>query len=301
MNPRRTTLAIVVVAALLVGAFMAARWRESRSFFETRNLLSRFPAEDAAIVSIEFSSLRLGGFLGQPKAALEPEYRAFVEGTGFDYRRDLDSVVATFGPSGNYFIARGRFQWDRLRAYAKSQGGGCYEQLCRMQGSTPERRISFLPLRDDAIAIGVSNDDLAATKLTKPGKVVDTALPEAPAWMLITGNTLRKQNALPAGMRLLLSALTRADRMVVKVGPAGAAVEATIDATCRSTQDAGMLLSQLKNATTMLKEAAARDKSTQQDSLIAVLMTGNFTASDKQVTGRWPIGRNVLDHLTDGI
>ena len=90
-----------------------------------------------------------------PKSAPEPEYKQFVNSTGLDYRRDLDLVVASFSPSGNYFIARSSLDWNKLRDYATRQGGSCYQDLCRMQGSTPERHISFLPLRHDAIAVAV--------------------------------------------------------------------------------------------------------------------------------------------------
>ena len=177
MNRRRVTIGIVAAATLLAAVLLAVKWRESRTFFEPARLLSRFPVEDAAVVSIDFALLRAGGFLNSQKTPVEADYKAFIDGTGFDYRRDLDSAVATLSPSGNYFIARGRFQWDRLRAYAVKQGGSCYEQLCRMPGSTPERRISFLPLREDAIAIGVSTNDLAATRLTQPGKALTMPLP----------------------------------------------------------------------------------------------------------------------------
>ena len=53
-----------------------------------------------------------------------------------------------------------------------------------MQGSTPERRISFLPLRDDIMALAVSTDDLAATRLTKTGAPVNTPLPQRPCGCL---------------------------------------------------------------------------------------------------------------------
>ncbi len=108
----------------------------------------------------------------------ESDYkRSFFDGTGFDYKRDLDSVVASFSGAGNFFIARGRFDWAKLRAYAVREGGSCYKDLCRIQGSKPERHISFLPLRDDAIALAVSTNDLAATQLTKTGQPITAAIP----------------------------------------------------------------------------------------------------------------------------
>ena len=116
--------------------------------------------------------MRRAGLLTESKVPLEPDYKSFLDGTGFDYRRDLDSVTATFSGSGNYYIARGRFDWKRLQEYVAKQGGSCYQDLCHVQGSTPERRISFLPLRNDVMALAVGTDDMAATRLTKAGQPV---------------------------------------------------------------------------------------------------------------------------------
>ena len=61
-------------------------------------------------MSIDFAALRKAGLLAHSKTCLsKPDYKQFLEGTGFDYKRDLDSLIASFSHSGNYFIARGRF------------------------------------------------------------------------------------------------------------------------------------------------------------------------------------------------
>lgn len=191
------------MALCLVAASVALfQWRQNRSFFEPAGLLSRFPADDGTALSIDVKTLREAGLLSNAKSTPEPEYKRFVEGTGLDFRRDLDQVIASFSKSGNYFIARGRFDWTKLRQYALREGGSCYQQLCRMQGSTPERHISFLPLRNDVIALAVSTDDLAAARLMKMGPPVKTRIPTAPVWLSISGASLEEGRALPPGMRL---------------------------------------------------------------------------------------------------
>src|SRR5580704_8509955 len=107
------------------------KWSDARRFSDPRTLLSRFPVEDAIVLGADFASVRRAGLLSDPKLPLEPEYRQFLDGTGFDYRKDLDSVLASFSKSGNFYIARGRFNWPRLRDYAAHQGGSCYQDLCR--------------------------------------------------------------------------------------------------------------------------------------------------------------------------
>jgi hypothetical protein len=299
----------IKVTVLLAALFCAAAaggvaWYQvhaARAFFETRVLLSRFPPEDAMVVSIDFAAIRAAGLLSGSKAALEPDYQQFLEATGFDYRRDLQSAVASFSHSGTFFIARGRFDWKKLRDYAASHGGSCYRELCRMPGSTADRHISFVPLRNDAIGLAVSTNDLAATRLTQPGQAITGALPSAPVWISLPGAELRRPDALPPGMRLTLSALQTADRVVVTLGPGTPGIEAHLDATCHTKDDARVLASQLRSATALLKEALARDKKASSDELGAMLMAGTFDQADRRVTGRWPVPVSLIDALTAGI
>lgn len=294
-------LAILLAGVLLVGGFSAHRVWATRAFFDPPALLSRFPAEDALVMSADVQALRRGGLLPQSRSAIEPEYKQFLDGTGFDYRRDLDSVVASFSRSGTFFIARGRFDWKKLRDYATRQGGSCYQDLCRLQGSAPERHISFLPLRSDAIALAVSTDDLAASRLTKTSAPVTVTLPVAPVWISVPGTELRRQNALPPSMHLMLSALTSADRVVITFGPGNQGIEAELNATCRTPDDARVLESQLRSATGLLKEALARDKSMPDNELAAALTAGSFDRIDSKVTGKWPVRKNLLEALTSGL
>ena len=293
--------AIALGGIALAGVAIAiVQIRSSHAFFDQRNLLSRFPAEDALAVSIDVTALRNAGLLKQAGSSTEPEYRQFVDGTGFDYRRDLDSVVASFSRSGTYFVAHGRFDWAKLRDYATRQGGSCYQELCRMQGSKPERHISFLPLRKDALALAVSTNDLAATMLTKTGQRVTADLPAAPAWISVPGSELRKQNALPPEMHLMLSALSTADRVVITFGPSASGIEAQLQAVCKNSNDAGVLASQLRSTTELLKKALLKDQRSSGD-FTSFLTAGRFDQSDKRVTGHWPVSPNLIESLTNGI
>jgi len=298
---RHITLGIVTVAVALACVVVWLKLSDARRFSETRTLLSRFPVEDSIVVNIDFSAIHAAGLLAESKSPLEPEYKQFLDGTGFDYHKDLDSVVASFSKSGNFFIARGRFDWKRLRDYAAHQGGSCYEDLCRMPGSTPQRRISFLPLRDDTMALAVSTNDLAANSLTKEGNPITSPLPSAPVWMLIPGSALHDSAAIPPGLRLMLSALTNADRLVVTVGPSGNGLDAKMEATCRTKDDARVLASQLRTVTAKLKEALAQNKQVQSDELVQVLVGGTFDDNGVRVNGSWPFSKSVIASLTAGI
>jgi hypothetical protein len=298
---RHVTLGIVSAAIVLAGTVAWLRWRDARQFGDTRAILSRFPAEDAIVLNIDFSTIRAAGFLSDSRIPLEPEYKQFLDGTNFNYRSDLDSVVASFSKSGNFFIARGRFDWKKLRDYAEHQGGSCYQDVCRMVGSTPQRHISFLPLRDDVMALAVSTDDMAATRLTQAGNPITAQLPSAPVWVSVPGAALHESAAFPPGLGLMLSALGSADRLVITVNQSGTGLAAKLEANCRSQDDARVLASQLRTVTAKLKEASLSSKEAQSDELVQVLAGGTFDDSGTHVNGQWPFSRALLASLTSGI
>jgi hypothetical protein len=285
---------------LFAGLALAHRTWKTHEFFRPELLFSRFPAEDAMALSMDVAALRKSGLLDS-KAPAEPDYKAFVDGTGFDYRRDLDTLAASFSKTGNYFIARGRFDFDRLRAYAVRQGGSCFDSLCRVQGSQPERRISFLPLRSDTLALAVAADDLAASRLTQVGTPVSAKLPDAPVWFSVPGAVLRQPGTLPAGVRMMVSALANADRVLVTVGPGPSGIEAHLETICRSLDDAKALASQLQSTTSGLKSELAGDRDLTGDELARALAAGVFVQTGPKVTGSWPVSRGLIDSLTAGI
>ncbi len=297
---RRVTLGILASAIVLIAAAVWFNLRRSGGLSTQLDLLARLPNEPATVLSADFSLLRRAGLLNARTVPLEPEYKAFLDGTGFDYHRDLDFLVASFSGSGEFFVARGRFDWTKLRNYAIKQGGSCYDQLCRVQGSTPERRISFLPLSDNVIALAVSTDDLAATRLRTPHAVVTSQVPNTPVWLSVSGQVLGRPGALPEGIRVALSGLMEADRVLLTAGPGPRGIEAHLETTCRSLDAARTLESQLRSTTATLRETTARNK-TSDESLAAVLSTGSFGRDAKKVTGTWRIDRSIIEGLTDGI
>jgi len=297
---RRITFGILASTAVLITAVVCLNVYRSTGLSTQLDLLARLPNEPAAVFSADFATLRRGGLLNSRSFPLEPEYKSFVDGTGFDYRRDLDLVVASFSHSGNFFVARGRFDWAKLRKYAIQQRGSCYDELCRVQGSTPERRISFLPLGENVIALAVSTDDLAATRLRKPNNALSSQIPSNPVWLSIPGQSLSQPGALPEGIRVALSALLETDRVLLTAGPGPRGIEAHLETTCRSLDAARTLESQLRSSAAILKDAIARNKTNDQ-ALAALLSAGSFDRDAKKVTGTWRIDRSVIEGLADGI
>lgn len=268
-------------------------------------MLERMPSGDAVLLYVDLDVLRKSGIadlLSRSKVSEEPEYQAFVQKTEFDYRQDLDSVLAAFRPDGVLMIVRGRFHWPRLQAYAREQGGSCYNTLCRMPGSTANRRISFFPLQSGVMALAVSQDSFAAAQLQdKTRDARDMEIPRDPIWFSISPRTLRNQQNLPSGTRMFAQAMQDAEHIMISVGPNGKQFEARLAVTCRSAGDAGLIAAQLERATGLLRDMIRREhQQPNPKDLSGVLSAGAFTHQEGRVVGHWPITTEFLESLAAG-
>jgi hypothetical protein len=299
----------VVILALLVsgGAIWLAVYQRARiAAASPAGMLRRLPAQDAAILFLDFDTLRAGGIvnlLSQSKAAEEPEYQAFVRASGFDYRSDLDRAAVAFSNEGAFFVVKGRFDWKKLAAYAAAQGGTCEKRFCRMPGSTPERRISFYPLQSNLMALAVSSDSAAASRLENPpGNAIQPLEQQRdPVWLSIPAGNLKSSNQLPAGTRLFAAALASADKILFSLGPQGRQFEAKLAVTCRTSEEAAALAAQLQRTTSLLRDMIAREnqKPNAKD-LSGVLTAGVFEQAGRRVVGRWPLPPVFIESLAGG-
>lgn len=271
-------------------------------------MLQRLPARNAITLFLDFNALRQSGILklvSPAKATEEPEYQTFVRATGFDYRRDLDLAAASFSNDGEFFVIKGRFDWNKLGAYATAQGGTCEGRLCGMPGSTPQRRISFFPVQSNLMALAVSGDSLAATRLA-PTEAAGLAVqpldpPPDPVWLSIPADSLKTTDRLPPGTRAFASALASADKILLSLGPQGQQLEARLAVTCRTAVDAAALTAQLQRVTALLQEMIARENQRPDPKdLSGVLTAGVFQQAGRRVMGRWPLPPVFLESLAGG-
>ncbi len=269
-------------------------------------MLQRLPAQDAIVLFVDFDALRRSGILkvlSPAKTSEEPEYQAFVRETGFDYRRDLDLAAVSFGGDGEFFVIKGRFDWNKLARYAAAQGGTCSKGLCRMPGSTPERRISFFLLQSNLMALAVSTDGFAAARLEDPRSQAVQPLerPQDPVWLSIPAESLKTTENLPTGTRLFATALASADKILLSLGPQEQQFEARLAVTCRSSADAIALAGQLQHATSLLRQAIVRENQKPNPTdLSGVLTAGVFEQAGRRVVGRWPLPPVFLESLAGG-
>ena len=262
------------------------------------------PTHDAVVAYIDFSELRRAGILrllDGSKAGEDPEYQNFVRQTQFDYQEDLDSAIVAFAPTGRFLLVQGRFDWKSLHTYVESQDGTCFNSLCRMAGSTPERRISFFPLRSNLMALAVSPNEYAAMGLQSAVSGPDPQVPTAPVWLSIPTSVLKSSDRLPAGTRMFAHSLEQAETVTLAFAPEGHGLAARLDVRCRNEQAATDLASQLTSTTSLLRETMERERQKPNPAdLSGVLSAGTFRNEGRRVLGYWPIEPAFVQNMLGG-
>lgn len=270
-------------------------------------LLNRMPTRDALTFYIDVDALRRGGILQLlegSKASEDPDYQTFVQKTSFDYREDLDSVLAAFTPSDKYILARGRFTWKSLRSYATANGGNCLTAVCRMPGSTPDRRISFFPLQSGLMAMAVGKYESAVLELTKSPSGPPAEVPAAPFWISVPSALLKSGQLLqdlPEGTKMFTRGMERAEKVVLTFAPEGHLLAMGLEVRCLNEQDAVEVASQLSGATLTLRQMMEREHQKPGPAdLAGFLAGGSFRTEGRTVFGHWPAERAFIQTILGG-
>jgi hypothetical protein len=302
LRHRGWILVVGLIAISIAGVVVATRFIGSPTTLDGAGMASYMPQRDAAVLFIDVAALRSTGILEKlvgSTVAEEPEYKAFVQQSGFDYKRDLDRVMVNSAERTHYLLAEGRFEWDKLKKYAGSQGGSCDGDFCTVKGSTPGQMVSFYPVSKRYLAIASSSNANAARDINSRSPVkLSYDIPARPLWLHVPSSVLRRQTDLPAGTRLFTRALEPAQRVMFSLGPQAEKFELKMDVTCRTPEDAVVLKNQLEGITKLLQSLIAREKQspTTRD-LSGVLTSGSFERAAEHVIGRWPIDKAFIDSL----
>lgn len=264
-----------------------------------------FPEREAAVVFLDVGAMRSAGILQKlvgSTVAEAADYRQFVEATGFDYKRDLNQVMLNSAGGIHYFLLDGRFDWDKLRKYAESQGGKCDGDYCHMKGSTAERVISFRRLQNNLMALATARDEAGARAIDAKGaSPVTWDVPGEPLWMRMPGEAFGELEALPPGTRIFARALESAEHVVFTLGPKEKNFQLAMNVTCKSEQEAAVLKAQLEGLTKLLNSLLNREnKKPSAADFSGLLSSGSFERQQKQVRGHWTVQQALLDTLAAG-
>ena len=295
------------VAAAVIGVLLGVwGYLYYSSPYDAARLVQCLPSDRALHIYLNVGMLRSGGILdllAGSQGAEEPDYKKFVEETGFNYRTDLDAVAGAFRDGDELFAVQGRFQWNRLADYARSHQGSCQADVCTMPASQPGKTISFTLLRRDVLALAVARDKQAA-RVVFPGLWKDPPkIPAAAIWVSAPPYVFADAKNLPAGLGPFRTQLEHARNTIFTLGPSQDAskFELRMAVQCATPEEATKMAGQLTSVTDLLKKMLERDKlRPSSGDLSGVLVAGRFEAKELQVTGTWPIERKFIDSLASG-
>lgn len=235
------------------------------------------------------------------KATEDFDYRKFVEGTGFDYREDLDTVLAAWREDSLYLLVTGRFDWERLTRYVAGTGGQCHRTVCTLYASDPAKYISFTPLRTGVLGIAINSDPLGAAGLAQRRPAPAFDIPSDPVWAVLPKDLLAPRAGFPAPLTAFLNSLAGVNRVTLAVGGTVAQLEFRIKGECSDARQAQAIVARMEAETRLLKELLAKEnKPASADDLPSILTAGVFLADERRLLGRWPIPRRFLEDLAEG-
>jgi hypothetical protein len=301
-RPWQLAVALAVVCGIAVGIAIYVRRPVE---IPPRQQVAYMPHPDSTLMYVDLGAIRDSGLLERLAGSAigeDEEYKTFVARTAFDYKTDLDSVLASTYQDTTYLLLRGRFQWKQIIAYATSQGGTCRTGFCRVPGSKPNRIISFRAITPSVMALAVGPDEWAAATI-KPAvaKAAVVEVPTQPIWAIIPGSSLQSRENVPTGTKLFAKALENTDRVVLTLGPEQDRFQIDMDAICKTESDAVVLRSTLESVTQLLQKLINREsQKPNPGDLSGILVQGSFTRVDRHVMGKWPVPREFMDSLAGG-
>jgi hypothetical protein len=295
------TLAAAGVATLV----FVLTWLHPKPISQDADMVALLPQKDETILYANVSLLRQAGLPDLfATSSEEPEYRQFVSETHFDYTKDMDALAAAIGKQQYYFVVRGRFDWPRLRAYAKSHGGACAGDTCNAPTSKPGRWSSFFPIQADVMALAVSNDRNAVSILRPQGRIKPANMPPQAVWVSVAHSLLDDPNAFPAPVEIFAAPLAQAQHIVLSVGPdqdtsrGQRAWSILLVADCESPMQARLLRDHMEERTALLRRAMVREREPAATAgLMGMIADGSFRLAENKVLGIWPLRKELLDSL----
>jgi len=198
-------------------------------------------------------------------------------------------------------LLKGRFEWKALKDYVISVDGKCNNSVCRLVGSTAERRISFFPLQPNLMALAVSQDESAALRMNDVASGPDPETPNAPIWLSLPQSALRSRGNLPSGTQMFARVLEKAQGATLWVAPDGKEFAALLNARCASVNDAVEVASDLTKATMLMRRMIESEHQTPNPAdFSGPLTAGTFHNEGSRVVGKWPIQRVLVENLFSG-
>jgi hypothetical protein len=165
-------------------------------------------------------------------------------------------------------------------------------------GSTPDRHISFLPLRRDLMAMSVSTDQWAVNDLavSQPGPY--PTMPEGLVWLRFPGSLPKTAGNLPDGLSSFARIVENAPSVTLSFVPEASRLSAKLEILCRNPQEANDLAARLAATTEMARSLFAREHQKPNPADFSGIVTsGVFRTEGSRLLGAWPIERAFVQNL----
>lgn len=296
-------LAVTLIGFCLI-AIVVARLFRGRVNPSPDDMMTFLPKrEKANYVYVDVKALRDSGLLDRiagSTVAEERDYKAFVGDTGFDYRTDLDGAVVESDGDQQFAVVAGHFDWPAITTYVTNHGGTCRGGFCRIPASRPNLTVSFYPIQPRMLALAVAKDEWAASTIKPKSqpKPEQGSLSKDPVWMLMPGSSFQDVSTMPLGTRQFAKTLNGSEKVMLSLTPQKERFELTLDVTCKSSEDAVVLRSQLEAITALLKRIIEKEgQKPNMADLSGVLTSGTFQRVDRHVLGKWPMDRAFLETI----
>jgi hypothetical protein len=298
-------LKLVALLAGVVALFAGIDRYQHRFVRSGQDLIRLLPGGDTTLFYAQADVLRRAGMLNLiagSKTPQEPEYQAFVRATGFDYLKDVDAIAGSARTDGLFLAVRGRFDWERIRAYIREQRGSCAADTCELPGNTPRAWISTVRIQPDVLGLALGKDKSLNAAIHPGRAAMALSLLAEPVWIRLAPSLLKNPAALPVGFRIFAIAMESANSVTLAAAPAppdGAdAFEIKLLAQCPSAATADTIRQQLQIETKMLKlELTHEHAQPNPADLTGLLTSGTFQTNGSDVTGGWPVRKELLKAL----
>ncbi len=312
---RRRLLGLLSLAAGAPAAIGWWLWRQRR---DSSELFRRFPAEHLLLAYLDVERLRRARALAPLlRSTVEPDsdYNAFVKQTGFDYQRDLDAAAVCYLADRAYIVARGRFDFERLRQYAVSQGGSCdgasLERPCRMPGSRPLRKISFVSPASGVLRMATAPEADAVSRLENASGLTAEPLARSVAkmhpertflWATATPASLDRLVAgaqgLSPNLTLFSKALAEAQRAYLFLAEHSSGLQISLEAVCSTEEQAARMWRLLQGLHdligSLMRQARGKNPPDEWEKVVA-----SAAVQQEKQTARviWTLGPAALESL----
>lgn len=286
-------MALAALVTLVAGA-AAFVWVGNRQPLDAKALVSYLPANTATTLYVDVAVLRQTGYLEKiagPQVTGDADYAEFTKQTGFDYRKDLDQAVIGFRGDQRFMAVQGRLDWDKLSAYAKSQGGHCEKQRCEVKQADSGRYFAFQLVRR-GVLLGAFDKSSQVLNDLQFAEHAGREIPAGPVWIETSGKEATGSRLWPFALGgVVADSMSKADRLNIAIAPSATGLALKMEADFPNVPASDQARIVLATLIDLLKKDASVKK---DGSLMSALRQGQLEQRETKLRIVWPFPTDLF-------